>query len=371
MAGSVQTLTITTTSGHTLHLIFKQILPDAPSWIVPAKIYRIEHAIYRTVLPALKDFSKAKGVSYSPPTPLYISGFNNDANDYLVLEDVREVGYRMEDKRLSLTLPQMEAVLKEFAKFHAISYAFLRHEGERIFEKGEDFGYLVHDSFEDGSDNDGPDMFDTLIQVYFEAAAEVMGKRLPQLKERIEKIVPNAWRIRKLANSDGRYFPTIMHNDLWVNNILFKYDQDQISVKFIDFQFAHKGNIFNDLQYLFFTSTTASFRKAHLKGLLDTYYAAFTSELEDLGTPLPLGFSRGFLLDEFLGVWQLVGVVHMGFAITLQLGHVGAVVKDAVDQNEDEAMGDPLAIRQMIERSPNALQRFEELFLEAAELNVI
>lgn len=368
-----------------LHLIYKQIPENPPDWIIQGQIFRKEHAVYRTVIPALVAFSSSRSHPYNPPLPKLYKGFNNDKRDYLLLQDVRPSGFQMVNKRRSLTFPEMSLILTELAKFHATSYAYLRHEGLQILETNPDFAIMSRDLFPPSED--GVDMFDGMIHLYFSTVAHLMSQQLPELAPRITKIVPNAVQIRKSVIKNPSYFETIIHSDLWTNNLLLKYDDDAkkvpIAVKFIDFQMTQTGNVFSDLGYLIYTSTTPEFRKDHLLPVLETYYDAFSLTLSSLGCPLPPGFSLGFLLDQFRAC-RLAFLIHMAFAVPLQLGDMVGVeaeweenkknTKDEeVKDNDGDmgALGSEDGIKQMIIRSPIALQRFRELFEEAAKLNVI
>ncbi|OXA38998.1 uncharacterized protein LOC110861555 [Folsomia candida] len=367
-----------------VHLIYKQIPANPPDWIIQGQIFRKEHAVYRTVVPAMQAFASSRNHVYKSPLPIFFKGFNDDKSDYLVLEDVRPDGFKMVDKRRSLTFPEMTIIVEELAKFHATGYAFLRHEGAQILDTNADLNLLTKGLFP--PDEDGKDMYDGLIQLYFEVAADLVSSDLPELAARIGKILPeDAWKIRKNATKNPAYFETIIHSDLWTNNLLLKYESTTgivpEAVKFIDFQLAQVGNIFSDLTYLVYTSTTPEFRRVHLHPLLGRYYDAFSTTLKSLTCPLPVDFSLGFLLDEFRAC-HVAALIHMTFAVPLQLGDMVGVEAEWEEENkngnkssevggEEGALGDKSSIRAMTTRSPIAHQRLKDLFQEAAALNVI
>ncbi|CAG7829904.1 unnamed protein product, partial [Allacma fusca] len=172
-------------------------------------------------------------------------------------------------------------------------------------------------------------------------------------------------------STDTVLFPVLIHGDIWLNNALFKYDPEgnPTEVKFIDFQLTRRGNILEDLKYFFFTSTTPAFRKAHLYQSLDVYYNAFVGTLADIKCPVPIGLSRGFLIDQF-DANQFSGYVFMGFALPMQLGNNPKISASNEGGPEMPPGFNPMDLpmevrvggfvgnlRQQLEGSPRAVQR--------------
>lgn len=76
----------------------------------------------------------------------------------------------------------------------------------------------------------------------------------------------------------------LCHGDLWINNLLFKYDcahnRSQVSgVKLIDLQTVRYSSPIIDILHFFYSSTRRNLRDAYLEKLLADYLAAFRSEL--------------------------------------------------------------------------------------------
>lgn len=69
-------------------------------------------------------------------------------------------------------------------------------------------------------------------------------------------------------------FNVICHGDLWINNIMFKYDDNEsivTDVKFIDLQAMRYTSPVTDLLQFFYTSTTIDLRANYINMLLDDY----------------------------------------------------------------------------------------------------
>lgn len=170
-------------------------------------------------------------------------------------------------------------------------------------------------------------------------ASRVRAKLVNQGKEKIYEMF-----MARSKLTDKSTFPCIIHGDLWVNNILLKYDSAGVpsSLKFVDFQQTRRGNIYEDLLYFVLTSTTPAFRKQYLAQVLSSYFDAFAQTLDSIGVPLPLGFSRGQLINTFYD-GLLAGYLYMMFAIPMQLADpvLSAKNVDAVagESRDAAAMG--------------------------------
>ena len=84
---------------------------------------------------------------------------------------------------------------------------------------------------------------------------------------------------------DSSDFQTIIHGDCWINNYMFKYDEDKTiaDVKVLDWQITCKSDPVKDLLYLFGSSLTPQFRKQHLEDLLKFYHRELETNMTNLG----------------------------------------------------------------------------------------
>lgn len=78
-------------------------------------------------------------------------------------------------------------------------------------------------------------------------------------------------------------FATLLHNDLWMNNILFQYHLGKpVAVKFVDFQTTIYNSPMREIVYFIFTSTEEQVQQ-QFDHLIQIYYKSFTGYLEKLG----------------------------------------------------------------------------------------
>lgn len=74
---------------------------------------------------------------------------------------------------------------------------------------------------------------------------------------------------------------TLIHADLWTNNILCKQDSDgnSIDVKIIDYQMSFWGSPNADLIYLLFTSVMDDVKVKHFDEIVEFYYEELRESL--------------------------------------------------------------------------------------------
>ena len=71
---------------------------------------------------------------------------------------------------------------------------------------------------------------------------------------------------------------TMVHGDLWINNLLV--DENQTQVKFIDFQQMHPGHPSRDFWYYLYSCTDVEWRKLHLEEVMRTYFTHLLTYLK-------------------------------------------------------------------------------------------
>ncbi|XP_046750304.1 uncharacterized protein LOC124413628 [Diprion similis] len=79
-------------------------------------------------------------------------------------------------------------------------------------------------------------------------------------------------------------FNVLNHGDAWINNMMFRYDEDHnpIDHMFVDFQFCHWGSPAEDILYFIGTSLADDVRIQHRDLLLRNYQASLTSTMAEL-----------------------------------------------------------------------------------------
>ena len=95
-------------------------------------------------------------------------------------------------------------------------------------------------------------------------------------------------------------FQTMIHGDPWINNALFKFQNDQaIEIAMVDFQIVRITSPVVDLAYLLMTGTRPVLRQKHEQEWLRIYFDQFSKDLISLGyEPIKL-YSFDQLLKDF------------------------------------------------------------------------
>ena len=166
------------------------------------------------------------------------------------------------DQDSGLDRRHSELVIRELAKFHAISYCM---KGGRNAFVTEQYPYLAEDSLYRESTEGFTKRTITPVMA---TLAELLRNPV-DYEEHYEWFVELARNFHSIQMSMVRprnQFAVICHGDLWLSNILFKYGGgDQVGaggsgsnkpceVKFIDFQSARFASLATDLILLLFTS---------------------------------------------------------------------------------------------------------------------
>jgi hypothetical protein len=290
----------------------------------------------------------------------------------------------MADKFKGLNLAETSLLLRELGRYHAFTYFLIKQEGEKVFDK-----YPALRDLRWQRPEKLPEMM-LMVEGTTKYTVEVVTQENPEygarLSAKLAGLNPIELFGKPMDETDKLFFPVILHGDMWMNNALFKYDArgNPTEVKFIDFQMVRRGNIFEELKYFFFTSTTPEFRRNHLYQALDVYYSAFIQALVDIKCPAPIGFSRGFLIDNY-DKYRFSGYLFMGFALPMQMGNNPKMAASAGEGAPEMPPGfNPMDLpmevrtagfvgnlRKQLETSPRAVQRLMDITQEMADLKLI
>lgn len=79
-------------------------------------LFRNEMVFYNKVWPAFEELQRDKQKVFEGVAKVYLA-----KDDLIAMEDLKEKGFRMADRRKGLTVAEVEIVLKNLAGFHALS----------------------------------------------------------------------------------------------------------------------------------------------------------------------------------------------------------------------------------------------------------
>ncbi|KAJ8957803.1 hypothetical protein NQ314_006478 [Rhamnusium bicolor] len=161
-------------------------------------IFMNEIYFYTKIWPCMQELQKVL-----PPT----SGFNKIAKCFtttsdnrlekIVLENIKFLNFELFDKRATFDKEHVEFILKEYGKFHALSFACRASNPEEYFKLAKELKD-IHLHLQPGKDD------------------EIMQKYNRCIEDGIENFFYN-------NRYEGDY-SVILHGDCWSNNMMFKYD---------------------------------------------------------------------------------------------------------------------------------------------------
>ncbi|KAJ9592870.1 hypothetical protein L9F63_015448 [Diploptera punctata] len=297
--------------------IVAKLVPESPFL---RKVFNIEITFnkevraYTLVAPEFHKLQKEKGIPENEMLdvfPKYYGSRSNKQDDInkeaddsavLLMENLKSSGYEIGDRRKGFNLEHMELVLSKLAQFHALGVA-LKLLKPQVFK---DNILKTCENFEIGTpdDDEANDKFINATINHIKHIPEV----IPYL-DTIEKVVHAGTQMRK----ERRQYPirepfsTIVHNDFWVNNMMFKYDiassntvekkSCPTGIKFVDFQVTVHASPIKDLIFLLFSSSELGLLQEHYDRLIQHYHKEFTGLLTklDCGTEM---FSYEYFIEE-------------------------------------------------------------------------
>ncbi|KAJ8895511.1 hypothetical protein PR048_000847 [Dryococelus australis] len=263
---------------------FVKVLPDEGilrDLIVQSSSFSNEIKIYRETLPQMNKVL-AHGAPQKfrnlGPECYYISSAEEPL--VIIMEDMREKGYLMANRRKGLNLEHCLLVMKTIARFHASSIAAHADNASSIEN------YTTNLFFEESSEHFWKKYFKTTMITVAEVVRkwENFGDRFAEkLRARAESFRDD---FVSVMSAKDDTFKVLVHGDLWVNNVLFHYDENNgkpDDAMLIDFQFCFFTSPGVDLQNFLHSSPTEHVPINHSDELLREYHKELCETLQLLG----------------------------------------------------------------------------------------
>lgn len=247
-------------------------------------VYDVEKITLQTMLP--KMLTKLPN-----PVKFYPELYHaDDAKRTLFLEDLCEDGYQIcEHESLGLDLQHSLLIMEALAKLHATSYLVFKENPDLI--KNFESSFYCKENWEvvDKMTTINPRRGMAAVMNDLKLPAEYKEKLKNALSQDMSTKMIKSWEL----NNDC--MNVLLHNDCWVNNVMFKYDKGSVKdVKLIDFQIATYNCFAFDLIGFIFSSTSTEVRLNSLENLMDHYYSVFTDIAGNVEN-----FSKDIMWKEF------------------------------------------------------------------------
>ena len=192
----------------------------------------------------------------------------------------------MLDRMKVMNIDELNLLMKELGKFHAISLAMKDQEAV-IFEKMKMFlkETVFYKRF--------LDKFGELYEFAISDALKMVKHNFPEderylskLKISGENICEKMMEIVRPKEEDEP-FNVITHGDLWVSNLMFHYEEESgkpDQMKMLDFQVCRYASPALDVSYILLSSTDRNTRELYQASLLQSYHRSLCDFLIELGS---------------------------------------------------------------------------------------
>ncbi|KAF2904587.1 hypothetical protein ILUMI_01585 [Ignelater luminosus] len=245
-------------------------------------IFEREIYMYNTVFTTFKAFEEEKGLPPCNFMPKFYNFLLEDRCETLILENLKEAGYKLYKRRIPMNQDHVRLVLTEYGRLHALSFA-LR---DQDLEKFEEIIGGMDDRFVRGVLRSG---FIKNFVLQCKKAQEALDKNkdkevLDVYKEFIDTIPAFLENLPQLVDE----YSVALHGDCWTNNMMFKYEDEAnpkkpTKVSFFDYQLSRLGSPALDLLYFFYTCCPKEIIN-DLDCYLQLYYESFSNYLKKLGS---------------------------------------------------------------------------------------
>lgn len=296
-----------------LNLILKASLVGEVRKNTPIEnAYQREILMYDEIFFKLRQFQDEYFVENGFNNVAKLYGFCKEINDeFLILENLRENGFQLFDRKKQMGPEHVELVLKTYGKFHALSYALKELKPELFQElKGKLFPV-----FEKMEEEKARMYIERMTAVAFKAVGdnEKAVSGLKRFFSGIEKLL--------LASIFGENENSVIkHGDCWCNNLMFKYqDSSNIpsDIRLLDWQLAGIGSPILDISYFFYSCSSDEVIQNYKK-YLESYYDSVVQTLKQFGVDPEKAFPRNIFDEEWKNFAQF-GLYMALFLINLCL----------------------------------------------------
>ncbi|XP_017055021.1 uncharacterized protein LOC108097315 [Drosophila ficusphila] len=197
----------------------------------------------------------------------------------IVFDDLTQYGYKLASRQSGLNEEHCVVILRKLGKFHAASMLLAEKEPS------------VREHFTSGMLDENyirtNERFISFMTLQCRTLANVVAK-WPGYEQLAEKLHRHCDNLKENLVTTGRPLPgeitVLNHGDLWVNNFMYKYDEEQptkpIDAIFVDFQNSFFGSPGCDINFFLNSSVQLDVLVHRREFLVQTYYASLRESLE-------------------------------------------------------------------------------------------
>ncbi|XP_072379906.1 uncharacterized protein [Diabrotica undecimpunctata] len=244
--------------------------------------YKREIYMYTRIFEEFHKFQEEYGIIEPFNSVIKIQNYSDiEGSQCLIMENLKTAGYQLWDKTIPFNPEHIEKVIKEYARFHAVSFG-MKHKNPKLFEELT-LPIEVH-LFDNEEMLSSVDKSMTYITTIFKNVYEAIAgdKHLTEYAKEIENKLPqHFW--DSIIRKDLKC--VVSHGDCWCNNFMFKYKDSQNRITpskicIIDWQLASLNSPLNDFAYFFLVHADKETLNKY-EEYLDLYYNTLSKQLEN------------------------------------------------------------------------------------------
>lgn len=270
-------------------------------------MYKNECYIYQVVVPEYDKFIEKQAEKLGKNVleraqnfvpKCYFAEFDpkSPQDSVIILEDLREHGYRAPKQRQNLDIEHIKQALVQLGRYHGIGYSF-KLENKPKFDAI--ISKIYSPRYKEEKRAESAHVFRTGNQRALKHLLKADGAELS--KEEIKiifDIFQDSFSVMQYL-TEPKESAVLCHGDFCSNNMFFRYNEsgNPNDAILFDFQTPYYSSPAIDLSFFFYINTTKEFRDRHLDEMLAFYHSNVIATMTNiLGRPIS---EPGFSLSEF------------------------------------------------------------------------
>ncbi|XP_012054241.1 PREDICTED: uncharacterized protein LOC105617285 [Atta cephalotes] len=243
-------------------------------------MFQREMFFYKEVLPIFKETLKDRG-GIIDRFPILYNVSDESGKEILMLENLAPQGFVMAKSKI-LDYPHLSLALRCLGEFHAYSF-ITRVTNPTNFEKLKMKEHLFNKRLVDNIDDKEKDLSKMLIELVFKALANEDKHYSERYQRFVENMMQNMF--DAVDGKAAEPYTVVNHGDSWTNNMLFKYDEENIpyDLRFIDLQLCRYASPVLDLLYILFCCCTQETRNEYFDQVIYEYHETLSRYIERAG----------------------------------------------------------------------------------------
>lgn len=254
----------------------------------PERTCLTENSVYKYLAPELEKLQLEAGVLpinlfdgfpryYGSRISLSADATKVDRDAVLVQENVTVRGYKPGNRHKPYDLAHTVLILHNIAQYHALPMA-LRLKKPKVYEQYLR-PYFKKFNMNDNMEPEVKNIFnnETMSDI------KTITKDNDRDVKRMQELLDLYEELQSAEDVQDGPWTSIVHMDLWINNLMINYDGDvPAKLKIVDFQIAQYESVVHDVIFFLLSSVDTLVLEENYYSFLRIYYEAFIKSLRSV-----------------------------------------------------------------------------------------